>query len=85
MIYARDRRLLDPVGFHTWELRTPDVRVFGWLPARRHFIAVSGEMKRRLKPSSKYTPFIQGVVAFRDALDLDAPKALTGVATHDIC
>jgi len=85
MIYARDRRLLTPVGLHVWELKMPDVRLFGWLPQRRHFIAVCGEMKRRLRDNASYRPFLDQVVAFRTALNLDPPKFLTGVQANDIC
>ncbi|UYN96676.1 MAG: hypothetical protein KIT25_07025 [Enhydrobacter sp.] len=85
MIYARDRRLLEPVGFHVWEMKTLDVRLFGWLPMRRHLVLVCGEMKRHLKPSSRYKPFVDRVVAFRDKLDLDRPKFLMGVQANDIC
>jgi hypothetical protein len=85
MTYDRDRKVLAPQHHYVWEIKTPDVRLFGWLPAPRHFIAVCGEMKARLAPNAKYKPFIDRVVAFRDNLDLDLPKFLTGVSPNDIC
>lgn len=85
LAYDRDRKLLTPAGFSVWELKTTDVRLFGWLPLRRHFIAVCGEMKRNLRTIGSYRPFIDQVVAFRSDLDLDPPKFLPGVSPNDIC
>jgi hypothetical protein len=85
MIYGDDRKRLTPDTDFVWEFRTPDVRVFGWLPRKRHFIVVNGAMKRTLKPNSKYTPYIQSVVAFRNGLDLDEPKYLEGIRANEIC
>jgi hypothetical protein len=85
MIYDRDRKILEPQSAHVWQIKTPDARLFGWLPARRHFIAVCGEMKSRLLHNDNYKPFIAQVIAFRNALNLNAPKYLTGVFPRDIC
>lgn len=85
LIYDRDRRRLDPQLFGVWEFKTADVRVFGWLPQKRHFIAHHVAMRRDLKPASKYDQHRNDVVAFRDALDLDHPKFLTGLVPRDIC
>lgn len=85
LFYDRDRKVLTPSGHHVWEIKTPDVRLFGWVPARRRFVVVAGAMKRDLIPNSKYKPYVDGVVAFRNALDLDTPKFLTGVLPSDIC
>lgn len=78
MIYGEDCRKLEPVGEHVWELKTTDVRVFGWFPRRSTFVAVAGAMKKNLKKFKNYQPFIASVVTFRDALPLDDPKLLTG-------
>lgn len=85
LAYDRDRKILHPQGLHIWSLKAPEVRVFGWMPKRRHFIAVCGELKCRLQSSSDYTPFIERVREFREALPLDMPKFLTGVRPNDIC
>jgi hypothetical protein len=85
MVYGRDRRKLDPLTQHVWEVKTPDVRVFGWLPQKRHLIVVCGTMKRDLKPSKKYDPHIQNVITFRNGLDLSVPKFLTGLTPNEIC
>lgn len=84
MAYDVKRKKLDPLGLHVWELKTPAVRIFGWIPKKGSFIAVDVELKRNLKPNSKYDPFIRDVVAFRNGLPLDPPKMLVGVRYDDI-
>lgn len=85
LAYDYDRKMLNPKQYGVWEIKTADVRVFGWLPERRHMIVVSLAMKRDLIPSSKYKPYVSGVVDFRDKLNLDYPKFLTGASPRDIC
>jgi hypothetical protein len=82
MAYSVDYRKLDPLSAHAWELKTPDVRLFGWFPRRANLVIVSGELKDNLPTFKAYSPFIQEVIAFRGGLDLDEPKSVTGV-THD--
>lgn len=84
LAYGSDYHPLDPLGFHTWELKTPDVRLFGWFPRRRHFIIVCWRLKDDLKPAAKYASPIQEVVDFRNLLDLDEPKAVTGVRADEV-
>lgn len=84
MAYSVHYRKLDPIGLHVWELKTPDVRIFGWFPRKCHFIAVCGELKNRIRRAKDYAPYIQRVLDFRVQLDLDEPKALTGVNHNDI-
>lgn len=85
MVYSRDRKRLRPDSYSAWEMITPHVRIFGWLPRKRHFVVVAGEMKRRLQRHNLYKPFIAQVVDFRRSLDLDEPKHLEGVQPNEIC
>ncbi|HJU19996.1 MAG TPA: hypothetical protein VJ770_26385 [Stellaceae bacterium] len=84
LAYGSAYHPLDPLAYHVWELKTPDLRLFGWFPKRRHFVIVCGELKDNLKKYSDYTPYIQKVISFRNALDLDKPKAVTGVSQNEI-
>jgi hypothetical protein len=84
MAYGSQYHPLDPLVSHTWELKTPDVRLIGWFPQRGHFVVVEGELKDNLKKFADYSPHVQKTVAFRDALDLDEPKAITGVSRNDV-
>lgn len=84
MAYGLHYRKLDPLAQHVWELKTEDVRLFGWFPQRAHFIAVCGSLKNAIRKARDYAPFIQKVIDFRTALELDEPKAITGVGHDDV-
>jgi hypothetical protein len=84
MAYSVDYRKLEPIPQNTWELKTLDVRVFGWLTRKRHFLAVCGDLKDNLTSAKLYKPHIKAVTDFRTALNLDDPKAVTGVSANDV-
>jgi hypothetical protein len=84
LAYSVDYRKLDPLTSHVWELKTPDVRIFGWFSLKRNFVAVCGSLKKGVPKYKKYEPFIRAVTDFRAALDLDEPKAITGVNHNDV-
>jgi hypothetical protein len=82
MAYSVHYRKLEPLAAHVWELKTRDVRLFGWFAKKAVIVLVCGELKEKLTIGRNYKPYVGKVVAFRDALDLDPPKAITGVR-HD--
>ena len=82
LAYGVHYRKLDPLAAHTWELKTEDMRLFGWFAHKAHFVAVCGAPKKAIRKFKDYAPFIRCVVQFRTTLDLDEPKAVTGV-NHD--
>ena len=84
LAYGSSYHPLDPQASYVWELKTPDIRLFGWFPKRRHLVIVCWELKDNLKKHSEYAPYVKRVTAFRDALDLDEPKAVTGVSRNDV-
>ena len=84
MAYSVDYRKLDPLGQHIWELKTEDMRVFGWFVRKRHFLVVCGEFKDKIPRAKFYKPYIQRVCDFRAALPLDEPKVNTGVSYNDV-
>jgi hypothetical protein len=61
-----------------WELRTLDLRLFGWFPVRDVFVAVSAHTAKRVKDLDIYPGLALEVVSFRDRLDLDKPKFIPG-------
>jgi hypothetical protein len=79
LAYSVDRRKLEPLAQNVWELKTADVRIFGWVPRKACFIVVDGEPKGKVSRFRFYAPYVQAVVAFRDQLDLDHPKAIGGM------
>ena len=68
-----------------WELKTADLRIFGWFHQKDCFIAVIADTADRTKQYKLYAPYARvEVVGFRDALDLDPPKFVPGDNPHDV-
>jgi hypothetical protein len=71
-------------GQGVWELRTPDVRIFGWFPQKDHFVGVEGNDATFIKQHDLYPGYIGAVTRFRDTLDLDEPKFITSTEPRDV-
>lgn len=84
MVYGVHKKLLRPEIRGVWTLRTDDVRVFGWFPAKGIFVAVRGEMKRNLQKIADYDAHIGRVREYRDTLPLDEPKSIAGTRPDEI-
>lgn len=84
LAYDQGLKILNPVNHGVWELKTIDVRIFGWFAAPSTFVAVNGAMRSTLVPASRYTPFIDEARHVRDSLDLDEPKFLSGGALRNV-
>ncbi len=82
--YDTQRKKLDPLTQHVWELKTEDVRLIGWFPRRKCFVAVCGRMKREIQRAKLYAPCINNVGWFRSQLGLDEPKSVVGMRYDDI-
>lgn len=76
--------VLRPVNSGVWELKTGDVRIFGWFPTKDHFIGVVAHDAYRVKYYDLYHGLVGEVVRYRDALDLDQPKFLPGDDPHAV-
>lgn len=73
---------LSPIGDEVWELKTVDLRIFGWMFHKDKFVAVFGDYADNYKPPSRkasYNVAMAKVVSARKKLDLDQPKFITGV------
>ncbi len=86
MNYGRMLNDLMPKGSETWEMKTPDLRVFGWIYRPKIFIALFGDYadlykgkNRSVKPVASYAKAVRRVIAARSQLDLDEPKYESGV------
>lgn len=84
LTYGYHYHPLNPIGHYVWELRTADVRLIGWFVRKATFLIVCGRLKRELLKPKLYTPCVQQSLWFRNNLDLDVPKAITGASRHDV-
>jgi hypothetical protein len=68
-----------------WELKTADLRIFGWFPQQNHFIAVTGCTAALVKAHrGMYGGFREEVIRRRDRLPLDEPKYVKGEDYNDV-
>jgi hypothetical protein len=61
-----------------WELKTADLRLFGWFPYKDFFIVSACNHTEQVKLLRLYRPYCEEAVRFRNALELDEPKFITG-------
>ena len=83
------------IGFHLkalrchgngiWEIKTDDIRLFGWFPHKDCFVAVHADQKSRLLHfTSMVQSYINDTVKFRSELSLDEPNFVTGEDPYDV-
>jgi hypothetical protein len=81
MEYGRMFHDMDPNTDGVWEMKTADLRLFGWMYRPREFIAVGGGYADDYKEPTKtkdYADDRRVVIAARNALPLDGQKFVTG-------
>jgi hypothetical protein len=67
-----------------WELKTPDIRVFGWIPMRDAFVCTFGGMKDDIEARNLYGRYIAQTIYVRNNLDLDDPKFVASAEYDDV-
>jgi hypothetical protein len=91
--YVSGEELLDDRRFkklscrpehYVWELKTDEVRIFGWVPHRDAFICCFGDSKDRIVTFDSYGTYIARTVNVRNKLNLDEPKLLASGALKDV-
>jgi hypothetical protein len=81
MAYGRMFHDMEPKGDEVWEIKTADLRIFGWIYLPREFIAVRAGYADDYKEPTKiknYADERREVVKARDALPLDGEKYTAG-------
>ena len=81
---ATNSSLFIAVGREYRELRTPDLRIFGWFALKDHFVGVVANDATYVKEHDLYQGYIGEVVRFRDGLQLDDPKFIPGEEAKDV-
>jgi hypothetical protein len=85
MRYGRWLNDLSPQASETWEMKTADLRIFGWIYRPKVFIGAfigfADDYKRHKNQPAKesYDDARERVVEIRNRLDLDPPKFTAGV------
>lgn len=72
---------MEPKTDEVWEMKTADLRIFGWMYQPRKFIAVRGGYADHYKEPTKiktYADERRVVAEARDALPLDGDKYAKG-------
>jgi hypothetical protein len=67
-----------------WELKTADLRMFGWFYVKDCFIGSAANLTNTIKRLNLYKPYVEEAVRFRDALDLNNPKFVSGDNPHAV-
>jgi hypothetical protein len=81
IVYSRQFQDLMPMTDEVWEMKTADIRIFGWMYQPRKLIAVFGDYADLYKGRNKtrsYDDARRRVIEKRDNLDLDEPKFVSG-------
>lgn len=78
LIFERQIKPLHHTGFGVWEIKTLELRLFGWFPSKDVFVACSIDFATRIKTYNLYGGYRDEVIRFRDILDLDPPKFIPG-------
>jgi hypothetical protein len=78
LVYQHQFYPLRHVSNSVWELKTADLRIFGWFHQKDHFVAVAADTSQRVKDHDLYHGYANDVVRFSQNLDLDEPKLLAG-------
>lgn len=81
---ARHLKLIHPRNNGVWELRTADIRVFGWFPRRNVFIGSSAGLKHQIERYDLYDEHRDLAVSDRIGLGLQDPDCIYGERYHDI-
>jgi hypothetical protein len=68
-----------------WELKTDDLRVFGWFPRRDCFVGAVADDATKIKKHGLYRGYANVTTRrFLDALNLDNPKCILGDNPHAV-
>ena len=69
---------LNHLGKGIWELKTPDLRFFGWFPHKDCFVGGALDTAFKVKSYNLYAGHAGAVAYFRSQLDLNEPKFVPG-------
>jgi hypothetical protein len=84
LIFTKQFRVIRAEENAVWELKTPDVRIFGWFMAKDCFVAVFGNWADTIKDHDLYRGYRIAIRRLRRELGIDATLCVRGVAPDDV-
>lgn len=78
LIFDRQIKPLTHFRDAVWELKTLEIRMFGWFYLVDHFICNDIDLATRIKHHNLYNGYRDAAVRFRNKIDLSPPKFLIG-------
>jgi hypothetical protein len=84
LIYVRQFREIRAEKNAVWELKTPDVRIFGWFLKKDCFVAVFGNWADEVKDHDLYRGYRIAIRRLRRELGVDDSLCVQGVAASDV-
>ena len=84
LIFTRQFRVVRTEENAVWELKTPDVRIFGWFMAKDCFVAVFGNWADTIKNHDLYRGYRISIRRLRRELGIDTTLCVKGVAPDDV-
>lgn len=85
LTYDTQFKPLTHIADGVWELKTDDIRVFGWFKEKDCFVGAVADDAFKIKKHDLYRGYANVTTKrFRDGLDLDDPKFVAGDDPHAV-
>ena len=84
LVFTKQFRVVRAEENAIWELKTPDVRIFGWFMAKDCFVAVFGNWADTIKDHDLYRGYRIAIRRLRRELGIDATLCVKGAAPDDV-
>ena len=84
LVYTKQFRFIRAEKNAVWELKTPDLRIFGWFLLKDCFVGVFGDWADRVKDHDLYRGYRLEVRRLRRELGLEDTLCVRGVDPDDV-
>jgi len=84
LIFTRQFRVVRAEENAVWELKTADIRIFGWFMAKDCFVCVFGNWADTVKDHDLYRGYRIAIRRLRRELGIDATLCVRGVEPDDV-
>jgi hypothetical protein len=84
LVYMRQFRMIRVEENAVWEMKTPDVRVFGWFMKKDCFVAVFGDWANHVKDHNLYKGYRVSIRRIRRELGIEGTLCVTGSSPDDV-